>query len=115
TEHRPNKGYSQNRCSGFDRSLQNSIVAKSWRWLTWYAHDESSRGFTRTVSASNPSKRNSPVSNPQRCSERGRSLERSGSTLALVANIDQFPESAADLEKRFETIVLRVKKSAFKR
>jgi hypothetical protein len=42
-------------------------------------------------------------------------LERSGSRLVLIANIDQIPESAADLEKRFETIVLRVEESAFTR
>jgi hypothetical protein len=40
-------------------------------------------------------------------------LERSGGKLVLVANIDKIPQSAADLEKRVETIVLPVEQSAF--
>ena len=41
-------------------------------------------------------------------------LERSGGRLVLVANIHKIPQTAADLEKRFETISLRVEESAFK-
>lgn len=42
------------------------------------------------------------------------SLERSGGRLVPVVNIDQIPESAADLEKRFETILLRMEEPTFK-